>query len=301
MRTVRYLVRDRDAKYPALFDRILTDAGIRIVLTGVRMPRMNSIMKRWVQTCRHELLDRSLIWNQHHLRRSLHQFENHYNQHRPHQATHQAAPLRAVPARSSIPIESHTWISADTTASAAPLTSTGLPLEQHERNYRQAQVQARDRNSFSICSKMETLLMREIDLDSFAAARAAGGYVIDVREPDEYVVGHVPGAHPVPLAQVTSLLDDLPRSQPVYVICASGNRSQTAARQLRRGGVVAYSVAGGTGGWARTGRPMTPAPTNTDDTRRHGMLTIVSIDTPTLGDRNGAVASVDCGSSRMGR
>jgi rhodanese-related sulfurtransferase len=98
--------------------------------------------------------------------------------------------------------------------------------------------------------------MQQIDLDSFAAAHAAGGYVIDVREPDEYVLGHVPGARPVPLAHVASSLDDLPRSQPVYVICASGNRSHTAARQLRRGGVAAYSVAGGTGGWARTGRPI---------------------------------------------
>jgi hypothetical protein len=42
---VRYLIRDRDAKYPALFDRILGDVGIAIVLTGVRMPRMNSIMQ----------------------------------------------------------------------------------------------------------------------------------------------------------------------------------------------------------------------------------------------------------------
>ena len=94
---VKYLIRDRDAKFPALFDRILTDAGIEIVLTGVRMPRMNSIMERWVQTCRHELLDRTLIWNERHLRHCLRQFELHYNEHRPHQAMRQAAPLRAVP------------------------------------------------------------------------------------------------------------------------------------------------------------------------------------------------------------
>ncbi len=94
---VTYLVRDRDAKFPALFDRILNDSGIETVLTGIRMPRMNSIMERWVRTCRHELLDRTLIWNETHLRHCLHQFELHYNEHRPHQAMHQAAPLRAVP------------------------------------------------------------------------------------------------------------------------------------------------------------------------------------------------------------
>jgi transposase InsO family protein len=95
--TVRYLIRDRDAKYPVMFDQILADAGIQVVLTGVRMPRMNSVMERWVQTCRHELLDRTLIWNENHLRRALREFEQHHHAHRPHQAMNQAAPLRAVP------------------------------------------------------------------------------------------------------------------------------------------------------------------------------------------------------------
>lgn len=94
---IRYLIRDRDAKYPALFDQILADAGIEVVLTGIRMPRMNAIMERWVQTCRRELLDHTLIWNQHHLLRALRQFEIHYNNHRPHRALGQSAPLRVRP------------------------------------------------------------------------------------------------------------------------------------------------------------------------------------------------------------
>jgi putative transposase len=61
----RFLIRDRDGKFPDLFDAVLADTGIQVVLTGVRMPRMNAIMKRWVQTYRRELLDRTLIWNQH--------------------------------------------------------------------------------------------------------------------------------------------------------------------------------------------------------------------------------------------
>jgi putative transposase len=55
----RFLIRDRDSKFPGLFDAILADAGIQAVLTGIQMSRMNSIMERWVQTCRHELLDRT--------------------------------------------------------------------------------------------------------------------------------------------------------------------------------------------------------------------------------------------------
>ncbi|WP_326772922.1 integrase core domain-containing protein [Streptomyces sp. NBC_01445] len=92
-----YLIRDRAARSPVLFDQILCDAGIQTVLTGVRTPRMNAIIERWVQTCRHELLDRTLIWNEHHLRHALRQFELHHNAHRPHQARNQAAPLRTVP------------------------------------------------------------------------------------------------------------------------------------------------------------------------------------------------------------
>ncbi|WP_329467289.1 integrase core domain-containing protein [Streptomyces sp. NBC_01431] len=95
--TVNYLIRDRDAKFPALFDQILSDAGIQVVPCGIRIPRMNSIMERWVPTCRRELLDRTLIWNERHLRQALREFEHHYNTHRPHQAMNQAAPLRAVP------------------------------------------------------------------------------------------------------------------------------------------------------------------------------------------------------------
>jgi transposase InsO family protein len=83
--TARFLIRDRDSKFPGLFDTVLADAGIKIVLTGVRMPRMNAITERWVQTCRRELLDRTLIWNKRHLLHALREFETFYNEHRPHQ------------------------------------------------------------------------------------------------------------------------------------------------------------------------------------------------------------------------
>jgi len=43
----RFLIRDRDGKFPGLFDAVLADAGIEVVLSGVRMPGMNSIMERW--------------------------------------------------------------------------------------------------------------------------------------------------------------------------------------------------------------------------------------------------------------
>ena len=93
----RYLIRDRDRKFPGLIDAVLADAGVQIVLTGVQMPRMNAIMERWVQTCRRELLDRTLIWNQRHLLHALHEFERFYNQHRPHRGIANARPLQPLP------------------------------------------------------------------------------------------------------------------------------------------------------------------------------------------------------------
>jgi putative transposase len=93
----RFLIRDRDGKFPALLDTILADAGIATVLSGVQMPRMNAVMERWVLTCRRELLDRTLIWNQRHLLHALREFEQFYNSHRPHQGIANARPLRPLP------------------------------------------------------------------------------------------------------------------------------------------------------------------------------------------------------------
>jgi putative transposase len=95
--SARYLIRDRDGKYPKLFDAILTDTGIKVVLTGVWMPRMNAVMERWIQSCRRELLDRMLIWNQAHLLHALRRYEQHYNQHRPHRGITNSRPLRPLP------------------------------------------------------------------------------------------------------------------------------------------------------------------------------------------------------------
>jgi putative transposase len=89
--------RDRDSTYTAAFDAVFTCEGIGIVTTVIRMPHMNSIMERWVQTCRLELLDRTLIWNHEHLLHALREFESFYSEHRPHRTLHSAAPLRPLP------------------------------------------------------------------------------------------------------------------------------------------------------------------------------------------------------------
>ena len=64
---------------------------------------MNSIMERWVQTCRRGLLDRTLIWNQSRLLHVLREFGQFYNGHRPHQGIANARPLRPLPAPLAAP------------------------------------------------------------------------------------------------------------------------------------------------------------------------------------------------------
>jgi hypothetical protein len=58
---------------------------------------MNSIMERWIGSCRRELLDRTLVWNQRHLMTVLREYEDFCNTHRPHRALKHAAPLRPPP------------------------------------------------------------------------------------------------------------------------------------------------------------------------------------------------------------
>jgi putative transposase len=59
--------------------------------------RGNSVAERWIGSCRRELLNRTLVWNQRHLMTVLREYEDFYNAHRPHRALKQAAPLRPLP------------------------------------------------------------------------------------------------------------------------------------------------------------------------------------------------------------
>ncbi|GAA1228849.1 rhodanese-related sulfurtransferase [Oryzihumus leptocrescens] len=98
--------------------------------------------------------------------------------------------------------------------------------------------------------------MRDVTPEEFAAAHAEGAFVVDVREPGEYVDGHVPGAVLLSMGQLAARLGEMPRGVPLFVICASGNRSKSMTSLLERAGFDACSVAGGTAAWARAGRPV---------------------------------------------
>lgn len=102
--------------------------------------------------------------------------------------------------------------------------------------------------------------MREIDVHQLEAARADGAEIVDVREPDEYRAGHIPGARLVPMSQFGARVHEIPRDRRVFVVCASGNRSSAMADLLRAQGVDAVNVAGGTQGWMSAGLPVVEGP-----------------------------------------
>jgi rhodanese-related sulfurtransferase len=94
----------------------------------------------------------------------------------------------------------------------------------------------------------------EIDVDQLAERLQAGGRVVDVREPDEYVDGHVPGAVLVPLGTVPDHVDAFTGDGPTYVICKSGGRSMRACEFLADQGIEVVNVAGGTMAWIASGK-----------------------------------------------
>jgi hypothetical protein len=115
----KFLIRDRDAKFTAMFDEVFRAEGIRVVLAALQAPRMNAITERWVGSVRREILDRILIVNERHLRKVLTGYETYFNGHRPHCALNQASPLRALPDPSTPALRS-----SGATGSAASSTNT---------------------------------------------------------------------------------------------------------------------------------------------------------------------------------
>jgi transposase InsO family protein len=85
-RPVRFLIHDRDAKFPRAFDALLSNDRVKVIRTPVRAPNANAHIERWVGTVRRECLDRLLILGRRQLEHVLHAYVKHYNGGRPHRA-----------------------------------------------------------------------------------------------------------------------------------------------------------------------------------------------------------------------
>ena len=91
----RYLIRDGAGQFTRSFDTVLAGSGITAIRIPPRSPQANAFAERWVRTLRHELLDRTIIWNETQLRQLLEEYIEHYNTRRPHGASiseHQTTP-----------------------------------------------------------------------------------------------------------------------------------------------------------------------------------------------------------------
>jgi putative transposase len=90
--TLRFLIHDRDPVFTTAFGEVFKAAGLRIITTLPKTPRMNAICERVNGTLRRELIDRILIPGERHLARVLREYVRHYNGHRPHQSRQQRPP-----------------------------------------------------------------------------------------------------------------------------------------------------------------------------------------------------------------
>lgn len=79
--------------------------------------------------------------------------------------------------------------------------------------------------------------------------------LIDVREPDEWEVGHIDGAHHIPLSELPARLGEIHRGAPVVLVCRSGRRSAFATRLLHEAGFDARNLEGGMQAWVSAGLP----------------------------------------------
>ncbi len=81
-------------------------------------------------------------------------------------------------------------------------------------------------------------------------------FLLDVRQPEEYREGHIPGATLIPLGSLPGKLNQLPRDREIICVCRSGNRSHSATRQLKAAGLNAVNLQGGMIAWTRHGLPV---------------------------------------------
>jgi putative transposase len=102
---VGFLIRDRDAKFTRPFDEVFRSVGAEVIRTPVRAPKANAYAERFVRTVRSELLDLVLVIGRRHLASLLHDYETHYNSHRPHRGIDLDAPERMDSGLATIPLD----------------------------------------------------------------------------------------------------------------------------------------------------------------------------------------------------
>ena len=99
-----------------------------------------------------------------------------------------------------------------------------------------------------------------VSVDEAHQLYEAGTFVLDVRTPEEWNEFHAPNTTLIPLDELASRVDELPKDRPIVVVCRSGNRSQTGRDILLQAGFAATSMNGGLNEWRATGHPVVSGP-----------------------------------------
>ena len=99
-----------------------------------------------------------------------------------------------------------------------------------------------------------------VSVDQAHELYQGGTFVLDVRTPEEWNEFHAPDTTLIPLDELPSRLNELPRDQPILVVCRSGNRSQTGRDILLSAGFTATSMNGGMNDWRARGYPVVSGP-----------------------------------------
>jgi hypothetical protein len=101
---VRFLIHDRDAKFPTAFDTVFATEGSTIIRTPYQAPKANACAERWIRSVREECLDQLLILNERHLHRVLTEYVAYYNYARPHQGLNQQCPVALLQSTTQGPV-----------------------------------------------------------------------------------------------------------------------------------------------------------------------------------------------------
>lgn len=119
---------------------------------------------------------------------------------------------------------------------------------------------------YALYRQFSAPVVRNITVTEVTTAEAyekyqQGAFILDVREPDEWIQGHIPNATLIPLGQLEKRVEELPRDQEIVVVCRSGNRSREGAVILLKAGFKQVSsMTGGMNNWTAAGYPVVTGP-----------------------------------------
>ncbi len=88
----RFLIRDRDEKFGAMFDRVAEGAAVKVIRTGIRAPNMNPVAERFVGSLRREAPDHVFLLGEDQLGKVGREYVCYFNKARPHQGIGQRIP-----------------------------------------------------------------------------------------------------------------------------------------------------------------------------------------------------------------